>query len=69
MVIEPNVMLSGGPELTDDERICHVENTGEKLKLFKGHRYDHFEPTGQNVLHDGSPLAVFAWTGSTYVAE
>jgi hypothetical protein len=69
MECSPNVILTGGPKLADSERVRYVENIQEKLKLFRGHHYDHFEPTGRSTLHDGLALIVFAYTGFTCVAE
>jgi hypothetical protein len=66
----PNVILEGGPaQLPDDERIRYVADTGEKVKLPRGHRYDHFEPTTRTFPHAGQDLRVYVWSGSTYVAE
>lgn len=65
-----NVVLRGGPpSLSLRERMRFVRSTDDKLKLFQGNRYDHFEPTGELERHLGRDLHVFVWTGSTYVAE
>ncbi|HEY7143743.1 MAG TPA: DUF5988 family protein [Streptosporangiaceae bacterium] len=69
MDYRPNVILTGGPSLVDGERIRYVENLEEKLKLLRGHHYDHFEPTGRSLLRDGLDLAVFSYSGFTRVAE
>jgi hypothetical protein len=69
MTTTPNIILRGGPEIPESERLQFVPDTGKKLKLFRGHRYDHFEPTDQTLQHSGWELRVFLWTGSTYVAE
>jgi uncharacterized protein DUF5988 len=66
----PNVILEGGPTLLpDEERVRYVADPGEKIKLLRGHRYDHFEPTAQTSSRQGQVLHVFVWSGSTYVAE
>ncbi|WP_331749097.1 MULTISPECIES: DUF5988 family protein [unclassified Streptomyces] len=69
--VEPNVILRGGasPYLTDNQRIRYVENTDDKLKLLQGNRYEHFEPTTENEIHDGMQLRVFIWVGGTKLAE
>jgi hypothetical protein len=67
---EPNVMLRGGPSsLGPHERICHIENTAEKVKLRRGNRYEHFEPTAEIEQHLGRKLHIYVWTCCTYVAE
>ncbi|MEU0304596.1 DUF5988 family protein [Streptomyces sp. NPDC006175] len=70
-MIEPNVILRGGPSpyLSEDQRICYVEQLDEKLKLPRGNRYEHFEPTAESEVHEGVPLRVFTWTGATQFAE
>ncbi|MDT0347328.1 DUF5988 family protein [Streptomyces litchfieldiae] len=66
----PNVILEGGPTpLPDEERVRYVADPGQKIKLYRGHRYDHFEPTAQTSPHHGRELLVFQWSGSTFVAE
>lgn len=54
-VQSPNVILRGGPAV--------------KVKLLKGNRYEHFEPTDGTVLEDELELLVYDWSGDTYVAE
>ncbi|MFD9606600.1 DUF5988 family protein [Streptomyces sp. NPDC056708] len=70
-IFEPNVILRGGPStyLSEEQRICYVEQLDEKLKLLRGNRYEHFEPTAGSELHDGVPLRVFTWVGATQLAE
>ncbi|KPC79009.1 MULTISPECIES: DUF5988 family protein [Streptomyces] len=69
--VEPNVILRGGPStyLSEEQRICHVERLDEKLKLPRGDRYEHFEPTAESEVHEGVALRVFTWTGATQFAE
>ncbi|GGX36278.1 DUF5988 family protein [Streptomyces lomondensis] len=69
--VEPNVILRGGasPYLTDDQRIRYVEDTDDNLKLLRGNRYEHFEPTAESETHDGMQLRVFVWLGVTKLAE
>ncbi|WP_369172991.1 DUF5988 family protein [Streptomyces sp. R28] len=68
---EPNVILRGGisPYLTDDQRIRYVEDPDEKLKLLRGNRYEHFEPTPESETRDGVQLRVFVWVGGAKLAE
>jgi hypothetical protein len=69
--LEPNVILYGGSSerMTHQERIRHLPDCEEKIKLPLGNRVEHFEPTNQVELHDGRTLRVFAWVQNTYVAE
>jgi hypothetical protein len=67
---DPNIVLQGGPaSLPDAERMRHLSDTHEKLKLRHLNRYEHFEPTSHMRVHQGRDLKVFEWTGTTYVAE
>lgn len=67
---EPNAILRGGPSsLPPSERVRHVEDTGDKIKLPRGNRYEHFEPTAEIETSLGRPLRVYVWTGCTHVAE
>ncbi|MFC5172968.1 DUF5988 family protein [Streptomyces mutomycini] len=70
-IAEPNVILRGGPStyLSEEQRIRHVERLDEKLKLPRGDRYEHFEPTAESEVHEGVALRVFTWTGATQFAE
>ncbi|MCX4547610.1 DUF5988 family protein [Streptomyces sp. NBC_01387] len=65
----PNVLLVGGPSELDGHRTRYVADTEEKVKVFRGHRYDHFEPTPEISVRDGQEFRVFVWTQCTYVAE
>lgn len=67
----PNAILAGGPaeNLPDTERVRHITVSESKLKLLRGNRYEHFQRTAETILHDLGELCVFAWIGSTYVAE
>ncbi|GAA3889090.1 DUF5988 family protein [Streptomyces sedi] len=65
----PNVILRGGPSVPDTERVLYVPDPTQRLKIFRGHRYEHFEPTPETALHAGRKLLVFTWSGCTYVAE
>ena len=69
MIRTPNVVLVGGPDIPDGERVRYLENTAERFKLFRGNRYEHFEPTPSVSQHRGRPLQVFTWARSTFVAE
>ncbi|MGV9311625.1 DUF5988 family protein [Streptomyces sp. NPDC003691] len=68
---EPNVVLRGGtsPYLPEVQRIRRVSDTDDTLKLLLGNRYEHFEPTAESETHQGVPLRVFRWVGSTKPAE
>lgn len=65
----PNVILLGGPDIPDTDRVRYLENTAERFKLFRGNRYEHFDPTTRYSLHRGSEVQVFTWVRSTFVAE
>ena len=67
----PNAILAGGPaeSLPEMERVRHITVSESKLKLLRGNRYEHFQRTAETILHDLGELRVFAWIGSTYVAE
>ncbi|MGW1273585.1 DUF5988 family protein [Streptomyces sp. NPDC002491] len=66
----PNALLQGGPafQITDEDRIRYTPDTTAKIKLLKGNRYEHFEPT--HTTTDTTPqLHIYTWTGYTYIAE
>jgi hypothetical protein len=67
----PNAILAGGPadQLPQAERLRHITNSETKLKLQRGNRYEHFQRTTETIPHELGELCVFAWTGSTYLAE
>ena len=67
----PNAVLAGGPahSLPEAERLRHITSSESKLKLLRGNRYEHFQRTAETILHELGELRVFAWIGSTYVAE
>ncbi|MGC0386163.1 hypothetical protein RKD33_006380 [Streptomyces sp. SAI-129] len=47
-----------------------VADPTERLKLFLGNRYEHYQPTTARQRHsDGRELLVFKWVYRTYVAE
>ncbi|MCX5269374.1 DUF5988 family protein [Streptomyces sp. NBC_00199] len=68
---QPNAILKGGPtfQLTDEDRIRFIADTTIKVKILKGNRYEHFEPTHTTITTDNNQLHVYTWTGYTYVAE
>lgn len=68
---EPNVLLRGGPSAAfpDEERVRHVPDRETTLKLIRGNRYEHWEPTAEKVRHGDRELQVFVWSGCTYLAE
>ncbi|AVV46596.1 DUF5988 family protein [Streptomyces sp. ID05-04B] len=69
---QPNAILKGGPafQLTDEDRIRYIADTTTKIKLLKGNRYEHFEPTHTTITHNNDQqLHVYTWTGYTCVAE
>ncbi|MEV4046862.1 DUF5988 family protein [Streptomyces sp. NPDC049744] len=68
---QANVILrGGGPLVPDEERIRYVADPTERLKLFLGNRYEHYQPTTARQRHsDGRELLVFKWVYRTYVAE
>lgn len=66
----PNVILRGGPmQPTDESCTRYVDDIESTLKLLVGNAYEHFQPTGQVVEHQGRSLRVFEWIRRTYVAE
>lgn len=65
----PNVILRGGPAQHGEHYFYAEEHVSEKLKVFRGHRHDHFERTIETCVHDGRHLPVYSWIGCTYVAE
>jgi hypothetical protein len=69
--VEPNVILRGGssPDLVDERRPWYVEDPHNRLKLLRGNRYEHFEPTTERETHEGKELRVFIWVGDTKLAE
>lgn len=72
MTTEPNVILRGGPnvDLADDERLRYVPAPVDKIKVPRGHRYEHYERSADTWTQpDGGTLQVFEWTGFTRVAE
>lgn len=71
LVRETNALLRGGPsaEFTEEQRVRHVPEGTSTLKLARGNRYEHFQPTGETVHHRGRDLRVFVWSGCTYLAE
>ncbi|MGO4425034.1 DUF5988 family protein [Streptomyces sp. MCAF7] len=66
-----NVILRGGPasQMPETERVRYVADPAFSLKLQRGNRYEHFEPTQETVQHGEDHLQVFTWTRVTYVAE
>lgn len=69
MLRTPNVILLGGPDIPESDRIQYLENTSERFKLFRGNRYEHFDPTPRYSQHLGRQVKVFHWVRSTFVAE
>ncbi|MEU5404210.1 DUF5988 family protein [Streptomyces sp. NPDC005963] len=67
----PNAILTGGPAelLPEGERIRYVVDETATVKVLKGNRYEHWEPSPQTVLHTGGELRVYRWVRFTYVAE
>jgi hypothetical protein len=68
----PNVVLRGGPAsgLSDEERLRYVAEPGAKVKIARGHRYEHFEQSDDTWADpDGNELRVYVWVGFTRVAE
>ncbi|MFF7638608.1 DUF5988 family protein [Kitasatospora sp. NPDC008050] len=65
-----NALLRGGPrDMSAQPEYRYVEEPTEKVKIFQGNYYDHYEPTAESELHGGRPCRVYVWTGRTYVAE
>lgn len=67
----PNAILQGGPEsrIPTAARIRHVSECDGPVKVLVGDCYEHFAPTPDRVVHDGSELKVYSWAHRTYVAE
>lgn len=69
-VVEPNAVLRGGPStLPEDQRVRHVTEPEQTLKLLRGNRYEHFAPTPERETRDGASLRVYVWEGATKLAE
>jgi hypothetical protein len=68
---KPNVVLQGGPELGEAERLrtLPADRMPGVVKVFRGNRHDHFTPTGRKIVEEDGQLHVFEWSHSTYVAE
>ncbi|MDX3803178.1 DUF5988 family protein [Streptomyces sp. AK04-3B] len=68
---QPNAILKGGPafQLTDEDRIRFIADTTTKVKILKGNRYEHFEPTDTTITANDRQLHVYTWSGYTHVAE
>ncbi|OLE20271.1 MAG: hypothetical protein AUG49_25575 [Catenulispora sp. 13_1_20CM_3_70_7] len=67
---EPNVILTGGSDWSSPEdRIRFVPPSQEKVKVYLGNRYEHYEPTPETIDYHGRRLRIFAWSGTTTVAE
>lgn len=65
-----NVILQGGPSsLGPQERVRHVDDLTQKIKVLVGNRYEHFEPTQEIDRSLGRDLVVYVWKECTYVAE
>jgi hypothetical protein len=70
MRLDPNALLRGGPQhFPVEQRIRHVTDLGDKVKIREGNRYEHFVPSEERCAHFGPQLLVFNWVGYTYVAE
>lgn len=67
----PNSVLRGHPRssFSEEQLVRYVPDADERLKVSRGHCYEHFERTNEHVVHDGRELRVFSWTHRTYVAE
>jgi hypothetical protein len=50
-------------------QIRYVPESDDRVKISRGHCYEHFERTPERVLHGERELQVFSWTHRTYVAE
>jgi Family of unknown function (DUF5988) len=66
----PNALLKGGPaQLDHAERIRHVEDIDQRVKLQVGNGYEHFAPNGETVESEHGLLRVFQWEHRTRIAE
>ena len=64
------VILVGGPaSLCDDDRIRHVADSSQRIKIRHGNGYEHFTATGERKTHDAAELPVFVWCARTKIAE
>ncbi|MFE7560494.1 DUF5988 family protein [Kitasatospora sp. NPDC057500] len=64
-----NILLEGGAAGSDFARVREVAAGESVVKVLTGNRYEHFRRTGRTAVHEGVPLDVFEWSGSTFVAE
>ena len=67
---ETRVVLVGGPaSLCEADRIQHLTEPTEKIKIRHGNGHEHFAATGQRVAHDEVESLVFAWCAQTKIEE
>ncbi|MFF1903669.1 DUF5988 family protein [Kitasatospora sp. NPDC058218] len=64
-----NILLEGGAVGAEFARVREVDPRESVVKVHVGNRYEHFRRNGRTVVHEGVPLDVFEWSGSTFVAE
>ena len=67
---QPNrVILRGGPEGTPSTHAVDSLGDGDRVKIFHGNAYEHFEFSHRYEKFDGDWLPVYRWCYRTYVAE
>ncbi|AXK32415.1 hypothetical protein DVA86_06875 [Streptomyces armeniacus] len=66
----PNALLTGGPSaLERAQRLLHVADLNDRVKILMGNRYEHFAPTGKTVDTEQGKVHVFEWSYRTRIAE
>jgi Family of unknown function (DUF5988) len=64
------VVLAGGPvQRPELGSIREVSSLEEKVKVGFASGYEHFAHSGETVVIDGQPTAVYQWCEKTKIAE
>ncbi len=64
------IVLDRGTQRSAESGQARTRNHGaEKVKVFVGSGYEHYEHSGEFLLIDGENLPVFRWCGRTKIAE
>ncbi|WP_433663263.1 DUF5988 family protein [Nocardia sp. CA-128927] len=63
------VRLVGGPSGVPDCWEIDALHTYQQVKVPRLGGYEHFDPTGTHIAHDGCDLPVYQWSYRTRIAE
>jgi hypothetical protein len=63
------VKLTGGPEGIPSTWEVGPAESGGRIRILCGNRYEHFEYAHYSVESDGRMIPVYQWSYRTYVAE